>query len=35
MFLTLGLIIGFVIGWFANDKLEDLKAFTKKLNPFK
>tara|TARA_B100001013_G_scaffold318381_1_gene226693 strand:- start:203 stop:319 length:117 start_codon:yes stop_codon:yes gene_type:complete len=30
MFLTIGFIIGFVVGWWVNEKVEDL---TGKLNP--
>ena len=31
MFFTLGLIIGFGLGWWVNEKVENLAA---KLNPF-
>tara|TARA_B100000674_G_scaffold363907_1_gene306566 strand:- start:96 stop:209 length:114 start_codon:yes stop_codon:yes gene_type:complete len=30
MFLTIGLIVGFAAGWFANEKWDDLKAVSKK-----
>ncbi len=30
MFLTIGFIIGFVVGWWVNEKVEDLAG---KLNP--
>ena len=26
MFLTIGLIIGFVLGWYVNEKFEDIAA---------
>ena len=31
MFLTIAFIIGFVAGWYVNEKFEDLGAMTKKL----
>ena len=31
MFLTIAFIIGFVAGWYVNDKFEYLGAMTKKL----
>jgi|TARA_B100000519_G_C14170084_1_gene403446 hypothetical protein len=31
MFLTIGLIIGFVLGWYVNEKFEDVSAASKKL----
>ncbi len=31
MFLTIGLIIGFVAGWWVNEKFEDLQAATNRL----
>ena len=31
MFLTIGLIIGFIAGWYVNEKLEDLAGASKKL----
>jgi hypothetical protein len=30
MFLTLGIIIGFVAGWYANEKWDALKDISKK-----
>ena len=30
MFLTIGLIVGFAAGWFANEKWDDLKSVSKK-----
>ena len=30
MFLTIGLIVGFAAGWFANEKWYDLKSVSKK-----
>ena len=35
MFLTLGFVLGFVAGWYVNEKLEDVTAVITKLNPFK
>jgi|TARA_R110000737_G_scaffold243190_2_gene254332 hypothetical protein len=32
MFLTIGFIIGFIAGWWINEKVEDLGA---KINPIK
>ena len=32
MFLTIGLVIGFILGWYVNDKFEDLVELTKKIN---
>jgi hypothetical protein len=32
MFLTLGFVLGFVAGWYVNEKVEDLAG---KLNPIK
>ena len=34
MFLTIGLVIGFILGWYVNEKFEDIQeildnAFTK------
>tara|TARA_Y100001937_G_scaffold88000_1_gene119051 strand:+ start:437 stop:538 length:102 start_codon:yes stop_codon:yes gene_type:complete len=29
MFLTIGLIIGFILGWYVNEKFEDLAALLK------
>ena len=31
MFLTIAFIIGFVAGWYVNEKFEDLGAMSKKL----
>ena len=31
MFLTIGLVIGFVAGWWVNEKFEDLEDVSKKL----
>ena len=31
MFLTIGLIIGFALGWYVNEKFEQLSAASKKL----
>jgi len=31
MFLTIGLIVGFVLGWYVNEKFEDLVELTRKL----
>jgi len=31
MFLTIGLVIGFVAGWWVNEKFEDLSEISKKL----
>lgn len=31
MFFTIGLVVGFVGGWFINEKLEDLVEMTSKL----
>ena len=35
MFLTLGLIIGFIIGWYVNEKFEDLVEMSNKLKFWK
>ncbi len=35
MFTTIAFIIGFVAGWFVNEKLEDLTAMVKKLKFWK
>ena len=35
MFLTLGLIIGFVLGWYVNEKFEDLADMSSKLKFWK
>ena len=35
MFLTIGLIIGFAIGWYVNEKFEDLAGLVKKLKFWK
>ena len=35
MFITMAFIIGFVAGWFVNEKLEDLAAMAKKLKFWK
>jgi hypothetical protein len=35
MFLTLGLIIGFVLGWYVNEKFEDLVELSSKLKFWK
>ena len=35
MFLTIGLIIGFILGWYVNEKFEDLAAMAKKLKFWK
>lgn len=35
MFITIGFILGFVAGWYVNEKLEDLTALIGRLNPFK
>lgn len=34
MFLTIAFLLGFVAGWYVNEKLEDLTTLVKKLNPF-
>ena len=31
MFLTIGLVTGFVAGWYVNEKFEDLASASKKL----
>jgi len=31
MFITIGFIVGFVLGWYVNEKLEDLTSIAKKL----
>ena len=35
MFLTIGLVIGFILGWYVNEKLEDLIELTNKLKFWK
>tara|TARA_B100001989_G_C24298053_1_gene344373 strand:+ start:390 stop:500 length:111 start_codon:yes stop_codon:yes gene_type:complete len=35
MFTTIGFIVGFVAGWYVNEKLEDLTAAAKKLKFWK
>ena len=35
MFLTIGLILGFVLGWYVNGKFEDLQDLVKKLKFWK
>jgi len=35
MFLTIGLIIGFVAGWYVNEKFEALSEASKKLQFWK
>ena len=35
MFTTIAFIIGFVAGWFVNEKLEDLTAMLKKVKFWK
>jgi len=35
MFLTIGFIIGCVVGWYVNDKLEDIVTLMNKLPGFK
>ena len=35
MFLTIGLIIGFILGWYVNEKLEDLLDIVNKLKFWK
>ena len=35
MFLTSGLIIGFVLGWYVNEKFEDLADMSSKLKFWK
>ena len=35
MFLTIGLIIGFVLGWYVNEQFEDLAAGIKLLKFWK
>jgi len=35
MFLTIGLVIGFIIGWYVNEKFEDLIELTYKLKFWK
>ena len=31
MFLTIGLLIGFILGWYVNEKFEDILNAMKKL----
>ena len=31
MFLTIGLVIGFIIGWYVNEKFEDLQDILDKM----
>ena len=35
MFLTIGLIIGFILGWYVNEKFEDLSTGIKMLKFWK
>jgi len=35
MFLTIGLVIGFVLGWYVNEKFEDLAGLISKLKFWK
>jgi|TARA_B110000908_G_C9813115_1_gene253850 hypothetical protein len=35
MFLTIGLLIGFVLGWYVNEKLEDIVVGIKLLKFWK
>ncbi len=35
MFITIGFIVGFVAGWFVNDKFDALKKMAKKLKFWK
>ncbi len=35
MFLTIGLIVGFVLGWYVNEKFEDLASASAKLKFWK
>ena len=35
MFLTIGLIIGFILGWYVNEKFEDFAAGIKLLKFWK
>ena len=35
MFLTIGLVIGFVLGWYVNEKLEDIGDLVSKLKFWK
>jgi hypothetical protein len=35
MFLTIGLVIGFIAGWWVNEKFEDLADAFKKLRLWK
>ena len=35
MFLTIGLIIGFILGWYVNEKFEDIAAAIKLLKFWK
>ena len=35
MFLTLGLVIGFILGWYVNEKFEDLIELTDKIKFWK
>ena len=35
MFLTIGLVIGFVLGWYVNEKFEDIGDLVSKLKFWK
>jgi len=35
MFTTIGFIVGFIAGWYVNEKFEDLVAMKKKLKFWK
>ena len=35
MFLTIGLVIGFILGWYVNEKFEDLIELTDKNSLFR
>jgi hypothetical protein len=35
MFITIGFIVGFVAGWYVNEKFEDLAEMSKKLKFWK
>jgi hypothetical protein len=35
MFLTIGLILGFIIGWYVNEKFEDIGDLVSKLKFWK
>ena len=35
MFITIGFIVGFIAGWYVNEKFEDVSAMTKKLKFWK